>query len=188
MSTLTSVWHTASLRTLSLLTIIGGALLVALFSQITLPLWFTPVPLSLQSGALLWVGALLGHKKGTAALLSYLGMGAIGLPVFAGGVSGVALFFGPRGGYLMGFLVAAFLVGWLREKGMRGSFCKELLAVGTGGMALLACGALWLSCLIGWQQAFCLGVVPFLLGDLLKIVVVASLLSIKRKSVDQTAG
>jgi biotin transport system substrate-specific component len=99
-------WADASL-------IVGASLLVALMAQVSVPLPFSPVPITGQTFAVLLVGAALGAKRGSASLLLYLLEGAAGLPVFAGGGAGPATFLGPTGGYLIGFVAAAWLVGAL---------------------------------------------------------------------------
>src|ERR687893_2110175 len=95
--------------------VVAFSAFVALMAQVAIPLW--PVPLTLQTLAVLLTGAALGSRRGTLALLVYLAEGAVGLPVFAGGASGVAYMLGPTFGYLVGFVLAAGLVGWLAERG-----------------------------------------------------------------------
>src|ERR1044071_201748 len=98
--------------------ILLGALLVAALAQIEIPLLFTPVPITGQTFGVLLVGAALGSKRGAASLISYLMLGTIGLPFFAGGAHGLNILIGATGGYLIGFIIAAYVIGFLAEKGL----------------------------------------------------------------------
>lgn len=156
-----------------LLLIAGGALLVALFAQIRIPLPFTPVPLTGQTFAVLLVGAALGARRGFASLGLYLLSGLAGLPVFAGGAAGMTHLFGPTGGYLLGFVAAAYVIGWLAERGLERSLRTSLLPFALGTLIIYALGAGWLALYVGPQAALAKGVLPFLPGDLLKLVLAA---------------
>lgn len=96
--------------------ILFGSLFLALFSQLAIPLWFSPVPLTMQTFAVLLLGALLGSKRGPLAVALFLAEGACGLPFFAGGTAGIS---GATAGYLIGFVLCAFLVGFLLERGWK---------------------------------------------------------------------
>jgi biotin transport system substrate-specific component len=161
----------AWLRDLSL--IILAALSVAIMAQVKITLPFTPVPLTGQTFAVLLVGATLGSRRGAEALTLYIMMGALGLPVFAGGASGLAYLGGPTLGYLVGFLVAACLVGELAECGLERSLRTSLLPFLLGTFVIYLFGAGWLALLYGPEQALTLGVLPFLVGDALKIALAA---------------
>ena len=104
-------------RLSSFLQVIGGSFFLAICSQLSIPLFFTPVPISMQTFAVLLIGGFLGSKKGALAVALYLFEGVIGLPFFSGGHAGVACLLSPSGGYLLGFLVAAFVIGMMVEKG-----------------------------------------------------------------------
>lgn len=156
-----------------LLLIAGGALLVALFAQIRIPLPFTPVPLTGQTFAVLLVGAALGSRRGFASLGLYLLSGLAGLPVFSGGAAGMTHLFGPTGGYLLGFVVAAYVIGWLAERGLERSLRTSLLPFALGTLIIYVLGAGWLAFYVGPQAAFVKGVLPFLPGDLLKLALAA---------------
>ncbi len=156
---------------LSLRRIIGvilGALVVALAAQVSVPVPLSPVPMTLQPLAVLVVGGLLGAGGGLAALVSYLVLGILGLPVFAGGSSGIVHLIGPTGGYLLAFPLAAGLVGALAT-GARGAL-RVLLACALG-MALIHIGGVAQLALLGGDPglAFRVGFVPFFTGDLLKV-------------------
>ncbi len=160
----------------NLLWILGGSLFLGLMAQLSLPLWFTPVPLSMLSLAVLIVGASLGSRRGALAVLTFLAEGASGLPFFGGFSSGFLILFGATGGYLFGCVVAAFVVGFFFERGRSRKYA--LLALLLGSAIILTSGALWLSFMIGFQSAFALGFYPFILGDLLKVGAAATLLPI----------
>jgi len=158
-------------RDLLLVTI--GALLVALLAQVKIPLPFTPVPLTGQTFAVLLVGAALGSRRGAASMSLYAALGIAGLPVFAGGATGAAYVFGPTGGYLLGFIVAAYIIGRLAERGLERSLRTSLLPFLIGTLVIYALGAGWLAFYVGPQAAFAKGVLPFLPGDALKLVLAA---------------
>ena len=166
------------LRTASF--VIGGAALVAVCAQISVPM--VPVPLTLQTLAVLLVGAALGSRQGAAALLTYLAAGAAGLPVFAGGVGSLLSARGgltPTLGYLLGFVLAAGLVGWLVER-----FAADRTPWGMAAAMLLgnaviyAVGVPVLGALTGLhgQALLGAGLLPFLPGDLIKLALAAALL------------
>jgi biotin transport system substrate-specific component len=163
----TAAW----LRDLFLITI--GALIVVAFAQIRIPLPFTPVPLTGQTFAVLLVGAALGSKRGAASLALYNLLGALGLPFFAGGASGLAYMSGPTLGYLVGFVVAAYVVGLLAERGLERSVRTSLIPFLAGALVIYIFGAGWLAVLFGVEQALALGVLPFLVGDAIKLILAA---------------
>jgi len=155
---------------------LAGALAVALAAQVAVPLPGTPVPLSLAPLAVVLVGGLLGARVGAAALVTYLVMGAAGLPVFAPvGLPGVARLFGPTGGYLLAYPVAAALAGVVTARGT--GWARALTAPALGILAIHAGGAAQLLALTGSASlAVALGTLPFVAGDLLKIGVAALVL------------
>jgi biotin transport system substrate-specific component len=153
------------------LLIAGFSLVIGLCAQIAIPLPFTPVPVTLQTLAVLVAAGLLGSARAAAAVLAYIGEGFAGLPVFSGGRAGVAHLLGPTGGYLVGFVIAAFLVGLLVERGAARSWLATLSALVAGTVLVYVPGVLWLGAFTGMGKAFSLGVTPFLIGDALKIIV-----------------
>ena len=152
-----------------------GATLIAACAQVRIPLPFTPVPLTGQTFAVLLMGALLGWRLGAISCGVYLLSGIAGLPVFSGGAAGWAVMTGVRGGYLIGFVVAAAVVGWFAERGWdRGkAFIIPLLL---GEVAIYAFGLPWLAFFVGIDQAVPMGLAPFIPGDLLKMSAVALLM------------
>ncbi|WP_296643157.1 biotin transporter BioY [Roseinatronobacter sp.] len=157
----------------SALLVLAGTMFIALSARIQVPMW--PVPMTMQTFAVLLVGMAFGARLAGATLLAYLAQGAMGLPVFAGG-GGVLFLTGPTAGYLVGFLGAAVLVGWLADRGWTAGYVRSFCAACLGGALIHAVGAAWLSAFIGVSGALAAGVAPFLAGDLLKSVLVALLL------------
>ena len=161
-----SLWPEVSLRK-DILLVVAGSLFVAVCSRIEIPI--QPVPITGQTLAVLLLGALLGTKRGSISVVGYLGMGASGLPVFAGGASGAARLIGPTAGYLIGFVAAAVVVGWLSERGWDRRIGTTALAMVAGNLVIYLFGVAWLAQFVGWQRVLSLGVLPFLVGDAVKI-------------------
>ena len=156
--------------------IIGGSLLIGLSAHVKVWLPFSPVPVTGQTFAVLMLGALLGARRGCLAVLAYITEGAAGLPVFAAGV-GTAALLGPTGGYLFGFIPAAYITGKLAEKGWDRRIGTTVLAMVFGNLAIYTFGLLWLCCLTGFgTKVLTLGLYPFIIGDLVKIILAAILL------------
>jgi biotin transport system substrate-specific component len=166
----------ASGRLYDALVTVGFSLLIGLSAQVAIPLPFTPVPLTFQTLAVLLCGALLGRTRGISAVLLYLAEGSAGLPVFSGGRAGVAHLLGPTGGYLAGFLAAAFLAGLLAEKGWDRKFLTALAALLIADAAVFVPGVLWLGAYTGSSRVLFLGALPFFAVDAVKAVAAAALL------------
>jgi len=162
----------------NVLLVIGGSLLVAAIAQIAIPVPFSPVPITGQTFGVLLVGALLGSRRGALALLAYLAEGIMGLPVFAGGAFGLARLMGPTGGYLVGFVGAAWLVGYLSEIGFDRKVWTTLVAMTLGNVVIFFFGVLWLGMYVGWEKALPLGLYPFLTGSVVKTALAAALLPV----------
>jgi biotin transport system substrate-specific component len=159
--------------------VLAGSALAALCAHIALPLYFTPVPLTLAPFAVLLLGLLLSPRLAAATFVTYLAEGALGLPVFAPTPvfsGGLVHLLGPTGGYLLAYPFAAMLISFLWRRTRR-SFAAALLSAAAGDLVLLACGALWLAVLthLSAQSAFTLAVFPFLPSDALKIAAAAAL-------------
>ena len=168
--------------------VLGGSLFVALSSRIVLVLPFTPVPVTGQTLAVLAIGATLGARRGALSLLAYLLEGAIGLPVFAGGAAGIARLVGPTGGYLWGFVAAAYVVGSLVERGWGRRLPTALASLSIGNASLYLFGLSWLARFVGVDKALPLGLYPFVAGDLVKMVLVASAMVVGRKVLSLAHG
>ena len=155
--------------------IAAGTLIVALTAQIVIPT--LPVPFTGQTLGVLAVGAALGFRRGAAALLLYLALGAAGLAVFAEGSSGVAKILGATGGYLVGFVVAAAIVGRLAELGWDRHIGGSLAAMAIGTAVIYAIGVPWLKVAAGipWEAAVAGGMTKFLIWDAAKLAVAAGI-------------
>ena len=156
--------------------VLAGSLLMAALAQLAVPLPFTPVPITGQTLGVLLVGGALGSKRGAASMLLYLVEGACGLPVFAAGGAGPLVLFGPHGGYLFGFVAAAYCVGLLAERGFDRSFRSAILAFGLGELVIYAFGVPWLAVFVGTRQALVAGFWPFLPGAVVKAAAAGVLL------------
>ena len=154
--------------------VVGASLFVALCARLSLPLPFTPVPLTLANFGVLIVGLALGSRAGFAALALYLAEGAMGLPVFSGGAAGIAWFFGPTGGYLMAYPIAAFLAGLVAERGTK-SFLRFAVAATAAELMIFAGGLGWLAMLAHGDasQAAQFGLYPFVFAEVMKVTAAA---------------
>jgi biotin transport system substrate-specific component len=156
--------------------VVSASFFVALCARVTVPLPFTPVPLTLQNFAVLLVGLALGSRRGAVALALYLTEGALGLPVFSFGLAGIARLLGPTGGYLMAYPLVAFLSGWIGERGAR-SFRRYAVAATVGEVVLFATGVAWLTVWTrgSWWQAAHFGLYPFVFAEVAKVMAAAGL-------------
>ena len=150
--------------------VLSGSLLVAAAAQVSVPMF--PVPMTLQTLAIMLIGLTYGARLAGATLVAYLGQGAMGFPVFAGGAFGLAPLMGPTAGFLFGFVAMAFVMGWLVERGLSkgfGLFAAALLATAV----LFVPGVLWLFAAtpLDLQGAFMAAAAPFLLGEVVKAAV-----------------
>ncbi len=154
-----------------------GATFVALVAQFEIPVPFSPVPQTLQGGALLLVGLALGPRLGAAALVTYLLAGVAGLPVFAGGSFGFLKVIGPTGGYLLAFPIGAFVAGWIATRATRIIVPVRYLLGAMAGMAVVHLGGWsWLTIVTGNPAAaFAMGVVPFGLTDMMEVALASGL-------------
>ncbi len=157
----------------------SGALLIAIAAQIQVPM--IPVPMTMQTFAVLLVAAALGFSRGAASAALYLALGAVGLPVFAGAAALKAAM--PTIGYLVGFVAAAALIGYFSERGYAKNPLKLAFAFVAGSAVVYATGVIGLMAILGidMQTAIQIGVVPFLIGDALKAALAAALLPVAWK-------
>jgi biotin transport system substrate-specific component len=160
------------------LLVIAGAGLVSLAAQIEIPLGFTPVPISGQTFAVLLVGASLGPLLGASSLLLYFCVGLVGAPVYSGGDSGWSIVKGATGGYLVGFIVAAALTGWLAQRRWDRHFNSAVAAMLSGSVVIYLFGLPWLARQIdaGVEDTLEAGLYPFVVGDLIKLYLAGMLL------------
>lgn len=148
--------------------VLAGSAAIAVSARIQVPMW--PVPMTLQTLAVLLIALSFGARLASVTLAAYLAQGALGLPVFATG-GGIAFLVSPTAGYLFGFLAAALIVGHLADRGWHRTGLGTLAAMATGTMLIYTLGAGWLAVHVGLSQAVALGVTPFIAGDLLKIAI-----------------
>lgn len=149
--------------------VIAGSALIALSAHIKVP--FFPVPVTMQTMVILLIGMTYGSRLGALTVLAYLAEGAMGLPVFAGG-AGLAYMAGPTGGYLFGFLISAFVLGNLAERGWGKTWQTTAAAMVIGNLVIYTFGVIWLSNVIGsFDKGLQFGLLPFIYGDILKIVI-----------------
>jgi biotin transport system substrate-specific component len=154
--------------------VVVGSFLLAVSAQFKIPLY--PVPVTGQTLVVLLIGMTYGPRLGGITVVTYLLQGLLGLPVFAGGGFGIATMLGPTGGYLCGFLLASVAVGFLAERGMGRQIVSTLIAMLVGNVIIYLIGATWLSNFIGAEKALAAGVLPFLYGDALKLIVATGLM------------
>lgn len=154
--------------------VLGGSLLIGLCAQIATPLPGSPVPVTGQTFAVLLVGAALGSRLGGAAVLAYIAEGVAGLPVWSPGTTmGIARLAGPTGGYIVGFLFAAFVVGLLAERGWDRRVWTAALAMLAGEVVIYAFGLPGLLRFVPAERLLDAGLIPFIAGDLYKLVAAA---------------
>ncbi|MGW8482456.1 biotin transporter BioY [Microbacterium sp. NPDC055903] len=163
---------------------VTGTAAIAAAGYITIPLWFTPVPISLATFAVLLTGAALGPVRGIASAGLYLALGLIGVPLFAHGASGWAF---SSFGYILGYVVAAAIVGALARRRSDRTVAATLGLAALGSLAIYACGVPWLALFLGLDlgTAIALGVAPFLIGDAIKIAAMSVLLPATWRLVDR---
>ena len=180
---------------------LAGSAFVALSAQVQVPLW--PVPITGQTFAVLVVGLVFGPRLGAATLLLYMAEGAIGIPVFAKFSAGAAVIAGPTGGYILGFVLSAAIVGYLAERGWDRRVTTTALAMVIGNIAIYVCGVLWLANFYAGPgaayvantgaetalgAAIYAGLLPFLVGDVLKLALAAAALPLAWRLVRGRGG
>ncbi len=170
--------QTGAMRNIIL--VLAGSWLIAMTAQIVLPIG--PVPITGQTFGVLFIAALLGSRLGAGSVIAYLMQGAMGLPFFAGGMGGPAVFTAPTAGYLIGFVVAAFVVGWLAERGWDRTVGRTVAMMLLGTAVITIFGLPWLAQFTGWKHVLAFGFIPFIPGDVAKVILAATLLPTAWKS------
>ncbi len=157
---------------------------MAFGAYVRIPLGFTPVPLTLQTFFVLLSAAVLKNKWGPSVQLIYITLGLAGIPLFANSGSGTAYFFGPTGGYLIGFIVAALFLSQLLNEPVP-AFRKILISMAFAEVIILSLGSIWLKAYTGLslEKAFILGFVPFIAGDFIKVLSAALFFQVIKKRV-----
>ncbi len=161
-----------------------GTVLLWVSAKTQLPMW--PVPMTMQSFVVLVLGMAYGSRLAGAAVIAYLLEGAFDLPVFAGTPEkglGLAYMAGPTGGYLIGFLFAAVVVGWLAERGWDRTLSASIAAMTIGSVLLFVPGVAWLAALMGWERAIAFGLTPFLVGQVVKLALAAAVVPLAWRAV-----
>jgi len=156
--------------------LLAGSFFIALCAQVTVWLPFSPVPVTGQTFAVLVTGAALGSRRGSLCVLTYLAEGLAGLPGFASARAGLPILFGPTGGYLFGFVAAAYITGLLAENGWDRQIWSTMLAMTFGLIAIYTFGLVWLFGFLGNNNLFVLGLYPFIAGEVVKIFLAAVIL------------
>lgn len=163
----------ALIQARDIILVLSFAVLTALASKIKIEIGL--VPITMQTLTVLFSGALLGSKKGALSQIIYLFFGLAGFPWFARG-GGIGYILSPTFGYIIGFVFAAYFVGWLSEKGWDRNLKTAILAILLGNVVLYIPGLFWLARFVGFEKVLALGFYPFILGDLLKILLAGALL------------
>lgn len=154
--------------------VVFGSLLLTASAKVQIPFW--PVPMTMQTAAVLVLGMAYGGRLAVASVLFYLAQGVAGLPVFAGAGAGPAYMAGPTAGYLVGFVVAAGFIGLLAERGWDRTPVKALAAMALGHAVIFAFGVSWLTALFGFDKAVAVGLAPFWAATLLKTLLGAAVM------------
>ena len=159
----------------NILLILSGTIFLALMSQLTIPLPFTPVPITGQTFAVMLIGLVYGKKLGSSTVITYIAAGSAGLPIFAG-FSGGLPFFTPSGGYIIGFFFAALICGYFADKGWTKYPVKLIAVLIIAHTVLYFFGLLQLNIFLPNKNVFAIGLYPFIAGDVIKMMILSALL------------
>jgi biotin transport system substrate-specific component len=167
--------------------VVAGAALVTVLAQVAIPLW--PVPITGQTLAVLLVGSTLGWARGAISMVLYAVLGLVGLPVYSDGSHGAGVLFGATGGYIIGFIVSAALVGWLAERQWDRKVLKAIVTFVAGSVVVFAIGLPWLAVVLHTDLPTTLqyGLYPFIIGGIIKAVIAAGLLPLAWWGADRIA-
>ena len=168
--------------------VVAGAALVTVLAQVAIPLW--PVPITGQTLAVLLVGSTLGAVRGAISMVLYALLGLVGLPVFSDGSHGAGVLFGATGGYIVGFIISAALVGWLAERQWDRKILKAIVTFVAGSVVVFAVGLPWLAVVLHTDLPTTLqyGLYPFILGGIIKAAIAAGLLPLAWWGADKLAA
>jgi biotin transport system substrate-specific component len=167
--------------------VVAGAALVTVLAQVAIPLW--PVPITGQTLAVLLVGSTLGWARGAISMVLYAVLGLVGLPVYSDGSHGASVLFGATGGYIIGFIISAALVGWLAERQWDRKVLKAIVTFVAGSVVVFAVGLPWLAAVLHTDLPTTLqyGLYPFIIGGIVKAVIAAGLLPLAWWGADRIA-
>ncbi|NHZ86510.1 MAG: biotin transporter BioY [Planctomycetia bacterium] len=149
---------------------LSSSLLLALLARLSMPVPFSPVPITGQTFGILFLGTVLGSRLGVLSVIAYIAEGLVGFPVFAGGTAGFLYLLGPTGGYLIGFIPAVYLVGYFSEKGWTNKFTTTFMTMIIGTAIIFIFGISWLAITAGFETALKIGLYPYFLGATTKII------------------
>lgn len=182
-----ALWNSDSLLRNAVLVVVGIALLT-LAAKIKVPVWPSPIPVTLGTFAVLGIGAAYGARLGLATIMGYMIIGALGFDVFASSSAeknGIAYMLGGSGGYLLGYVLATLALGWAAERGWDRSILLMAVSMLIGNALIYVPGLLWLHQFAsGWEQTLAWGLTPFLIGDAIKLALAALLLPAAWKAVE----
>jgi biotin transporter BioY len=157
--------------------VIGASIFITISAQLSINVPYSPVPITGQTFAVILAGAFLGSRRGSLAVIAYLMEGISGLPVFAHAHFGLAHLIGPTGGYLIGFIPAAFICGYIAERNMGRSFLGALALMTIGTIIIFIFGISWLSIIFRAENALIIGFYPYVIGAIIKIILAAIVFS-----------
>jgi biotin transport system substrate-specific component len=158
--------------TASIAIVLSGSIFLALLARLSIPVPFSPVPITGQTFGILFLGTVLGSRLGVLSVIAYISEGLVGLPIFAGGAAGFLYLLGPTGGYLIGFIPAVYLVGYLAEKGWTNKFTTTFITMIIGTVNIFVFGIIWLAVTAGFETALKIGLYPYISGAAVKIIFV----------------
>jgi biotin transport system substrate-specific component len=162
-----------------------GTLFLATSSWISVPM--VPVPVTMQTYAVIVIGALMGTRMGVVTVTAWLAEAALGLPVLAQGGAGLHVFFGPTAGYILSFPVIAALTGWLADRKLDSGILRSLGSMLAANAINLALGVFWLATFLGWHRAVLAGFMPFWIGGLLKAGLATATITLARKQMEKSS-
>lgn len=160
--------------------VLASSFILAAFTQIKVFLPFTPIPITGQTFAVLIMGYVLGARLGLYSVVVYILLGLVGLPFFASGASGILYLKGVTGGYLVGFIPSVILVGYFSQKELFKNFLSSVCLFLLGLVPVYVCGLLWLGCLVGFSKVLGLGLIPFIPGAILKVLLASGSISLSQ--------
>ena len=156
-----------------------GTLILTASSWVSIPL--APIPITMQTYAVIVIGALFGARMGAIAVLAWLAEAAIGLPVLAHGAGGLVALFGPSAGYIASFPIIAAFVGWLSDRKLDRGIVRSLASMLVANAINLALGVMWLATFLGWHRAVVGGLLPFWIGGIAKAILATATVSLWRR-------
>lgn len=169
----------------NILSVALGVVALSLLAQIAIPLPWTPVPITGQTFGVALMALLWGKKRATATIVSYMALGTLGLPIFALGKAGFSV--GPTNGYLVGMIIASYVMGSLSDLGWTKTWLKAYFTAFTGSVITFTCGVIGLSFFVPSKALLMAGVIPFLAGDIVKTLIASSIAYKAQKSANQNA-